>query len=79
MDRIAFNIHSIVLVADPLETTSAAAAAKIRRDYLVAVAELNRLVEPRTKAKKGELAGLMVAWVRTRSKVCCMHISEYAT
>ncbi|KAL1728528.1 hypothetical protein EV714DRAFT_285618 [Schizophyllum commune] len=34
MDRIAFNIHSIVLVADPLETTSAAAAAKIRRDYL---------------------------------------------
>ncbi len=47
-----------------LELRSLSALTAIRRDYLVAVAELNSVVERKTKAVKAQLAELLLTWVR---------------
>ncbi|KAI5821703.1 hypothetical protein K523DRAFT_382738, partial [Schizophyllum commune Tattone D] len=73
VDRIAFNIHSVVLVADPPETTSAAAATKIKRDYLARKDEPSkkRLTHerPTEGGSSGDVGALALAVVRLRALV----------
>ncbi|KAI0788084.1 hypothetical protein C8Q74DRAFT_1366863 [Fomes fomentarius] len=45
-----------------LELRSLSALTAIRQDYLVAVAELNSVVERKTKAVKVQLAELLLTW-----------------
>ena len=51
---------------------------KARRDYLVAVAELNGVVERRTKARKGELAKALLDWVSTPFDLLSVGITQFS-